>query len=116
MKTDKRPEMDQIGMDQKEVLAYIQQQMSDLAPHMDSQSPLQLKVVEKQGGFEAELTVDHEAGKIQILGKDKDLFDAIKSAKEGLLDYFVELEDHLNPNRRSSQIQYICRHGTFHIH
>ena len=47
-----------------------------------------------------ELTALEEEGEIQTIGRHKDLFAAIRNAKEGLLQYFVETESLINPHLR----------------
>ena len=102
--------------DQKEISAYVQQQLNELAPHIDPTSPVELKLTQVNEGFEVELTTDHSSGVIQTLGWNQNLFGAIKSAKEGLLEYFVEVENELNPNKREERINHISRHGSLYLH
>ncbi|MCJ8275882.1 MAG: hypothetical protein HRT44_01975 [Bdellovibrionales bacterium] len=102
--------------DEKEMSAYIQQQISDLEPHLKTESPLELKLTQVDEGFEAELTADHESGVVQTLGWNENIFSAIKSAKEGLLEYFIEVEQEKNPQHRNEQIDHISRHGNLYLH
>ena len=103
-------------INKKEVSAYLQQQLNELAPHIDPASPVELKLTEIDEGFEVELTADHSSGVIQTLGWNQNLFGAIRSAKEGLLDYFVEVEAELNPHKRDERIDQITRHGHLYLH
>ena len=103
-------------LNEKEVTAYIQQQMVDLAPHLEEKSALQVKLSQKNQIFEAELTAYHEEGEIQTVGLNKDLFDAIKNAKEGLLQYFVEVEASVNPRLRDEKIKLLSHKGNLYLH
>lgn len=103
-------------IDEKEVSAYVQQQMIDLAPHLEEKSALQIKLKQVDQGFEAELTALHEQGEIQTVGWNEDIYHAIKDAKEGLLEYFVEVEDELNPRIREEKINLLSRHGNLYLH
>ena len=103
-------------INEKEVTAYIQQQIVDLAPHLEDKSSIQVKLSRKNRVFEAELTAYHEEGEIQTVGLNKDLFDAIKNAKEGLLQYFVELEALNNPHIREEKIKLISEKGNLYLH
>ncbi len=98
---------------EKEVAAYIQQQMVDLAPHLEDQSTLQVKLSQKNQIFEAELTAFHGEGEIQTVGLNKNLFDAIKNAKEGLLQYFVETN---NPRLREEKMRLLSHQGNLYLH
>ena len=102
--------------DQKELSAYIQQQMNELTPHLEPNSPIEIKLRKKDDGFEVEVTTDHLSGVVQTLGWNENIFHAIKSAKEGLLQYFAEVEDELNPNERDEKINHISRHGNLYLH
>ena len=102
--------------DKKEISAYIQQQLNELEPHLIPESPLELKLTKRDDGFEAELTADHASGVIQTLGWNQNIFTAIKSAKEGLLDYFTEVESEMNPLKREETINHISRHGNLYLH
>jgi len=110
--------MDKLGekIDKKEVAAFIQQQMVELAPHLDEKSALQIKLTQVRNGFEAELTATQLEGEIQTIGWNEDLFDAIKNAKEGLLQYFVDAEDFMNPQLRDEKIKYLSQHGNLYLH
>ena len=104
------------SFNEKEVTAYIQQQMIDLAPHLKDKSALQVKLSQKNQVFEAELTAFQEEGDIQTVGLNKNLFDAIRNAKEGLLQYFVETEATINPHLREEKIQHLSHHGNLYLH
>lgn len=103
-------------IDEKEVTAFVQQQLMELADHLSDKSSLQVRLTQRKDGFEAELTAFEEEGEIQTVGRHKDIFDAIRNAKEGLLDYFVEVEDQLNPRRREDKINFMSRNGNFYLH
>jgi len=103
-------------IDNKEVAAFIQQQMVDLGPHLDSKSSLQVRLVKLKQGFEVELTAFQEEGEIQTIGRDDDIYDAIRYAKDGLIDYFVEVESEINPHLRDDKINYLSRHGSLYLH
>ncbi len=103
-------------IDQKAVTAYIQQQMVELQPHLHEKSALQVKLVQLKNGFEAQLTAIEEEGEIQTIGRHADLYDAIRNAKEGLLDYFVAAEDELNPRLREEKLNYMSKHGNLYLH
>lgn len=105
-----------LSLNEKEVTAFVQQQMLDLAPHLGEKDALQVRLSQRGTGFEVELTAHHEDGDIQTLGHNEDLFEAIKLAKEGLLHYFVEVEDQLNPLLRDEKINYLSRHGNLYLH
>ncbi len=103
-------------IDEKAISAFIQQQMVDLAPHLSNEAALQIKLVKKDGGFEVELTAYEEAGEVQTIGFHMDLYDAIRNAKEGLLEYFVEVEDALDPKARNEKINLLSKHGSLYLH
>ena len=103
-------------IDQKEVTAYIQQQMADLAPHLTEKASLQVRLIQKKEMYEAEVTAYEEESEIQTVGIDSDVFDAIKNAKEGLLEYFVEVESELRPHERDEKINYLSKHGSLYLH
>ena len=110
--------IDSIGteIDKKEITAYIQQQMVDLAPHLEEKSALQIRLTQVNKGYEAELTAVHLEGEIQTVGWDENLYVAIKNVKEGLLQYFVEVEDELNPHQREEKINHFSRNGNLYLH
>ena len=101
------------NFNEKEVAAYIQQQMVDLAPHLENQSALQVKLSQKNQVFQAELTAFDGEGEIQTVGFNKNLFDAIKNAKEGLLQYFVETN---NPQLRKEKIKLLSHQSNLYLH
>ena len=103
-------------MDEKEVTAYVQQQMVDLGPHLDEKSSLQVRLTKLKNGFEVELTAYQPEGEVQTVGRDTDLFDAIRNAKDGLLHYFVEIEDELHPHERDEKINHLLRNGNIYLH
>ncbi len=103
-------------INEKEVVAYVQQQMVDLAPHLEDKSSLEVKLSQKNQIFQAELTAFHEEGEIQTVGMNEDLFDAIRNAKEGLLQYFLETEAIINPRLREEKIKLMSHHGNLHLH
>jgi len=105
-----------LQIDEKEVSAYIQQQMMDLSPHLEEKSALQVRLTQVDKGFEAELTAFREEGEVQTIGWHEDIYDAIKNAKEGLLEYFVEVESENNPRDRDNKINHIHRHGNLYLH
>jgi ribosome-associated translation inhibitor RaiA len=107
---------DSLAVDQKEVTAFIQQQMLDLAPHLDEKSALQIRLKQVKNGFEAELTASQKEGEIQTVGWHEDIYSAIRNAKEGLLQYFVEVEEQLNPMLREEKIKYLRQHGSLYLH
>lgn len=102
--------------DKKEISAYIQQQVDELTPHLEPNTPIEVKLTKTENGFEVELTTDHLTGVIQTLGWNEDIFHAIRSAKEGLLQYFAEVEAEINPNNREERISHISRHGNLYLH
>lgn len=102
--------------DTKEVTAFIQQQMMDLTPHLTEKSSLQVQLVKKEEDFEVELTAYQEEGEIQTIGRNHNLFEAIRDAKEGLIEYFVEVEYELNPHGRDDKISYLSQHGSLYLH
>lgn len=103
-------------IDEKEVTAYIQQQMAELTPHLEEQTAVQVKLTPVDDGYEAEVTAHHPDGDVQTIGWHEDLFDAIKNAKEGLLEYIVETEDEMNPRLREEKIQHLRRNGNLYLH
>lgn len=103
-------------IDQKEFTAYIQQQMVDLKPHLNDQSALQVKLTEVGELFEAELTAMISEGEIQTVGRHTDPYDAVRNAKEGLIEYFVEIENQINPHLRDEKLKYLSRHGSLYLH
>ncbi len=103
-------------IDEKEIAAYIQQQMVDITPHLVEKSALQIKLTQRKEGYEAELTAFQPEGEIQTVGYNKDIYHAIKNAKEGLLEYFVEFEDAMNPRQREEKIKHLARHGNLYLH
>jgi ribosome-associated translation inhibitor RaiA len=103
-------------IDEKEVTAFIQQQMVDLGPHLSEKASLQVRLVKIQETFEVELTAYEEGGEVQTIGRHHDVFDAIRTAKEGLIEYFVEVENELNPQLREDKISYMSRHGSLYLH
>ena len=103
-------------IDEKEVTAFIQQQMMDLGPHLNKESSLQVRLVKVETGFEVEITAFQEEGEVQTIGRNEDIYDAIRNAKEGLLDYFVEVEDELNPRIREDKLNYFSQHGSLYLH
>lgn len=110
--------IDAIGtqIDKKEVTAFIQQQMQDLSPHMPEKSSLQVRLVKRKENYEVEITAFEEEGEIQTIGRNTDIFDAIRNAKEGLLEYYVEVEDQINPHLRDEKINFISRNGNLYLH
>lgn len=104
------------AIDEKEVTAYIQQQMVELTPHLKEKSALQVKLTKKKEGFEAELTAYQPEGEVQTVGFNKDVYHAIRNAKEGLLEYFVEFEEAMNPLEREEKIKYLSKHGNLYLH
>ncbi|MCB0378740.1 MAG: hypothetical protein KDD33_09630 [Bdellovibrionales bacterium] len=108
--------LESLSINEKEVSAYVQQQMMDLAPHVDPSKPIEVNLIETDRGFEVELTANHLEGFVQTVGADKNLFTAIRNAKEGLLQYFVELEDELEPHKREQVLSHYNRHGNIYLH
>lgn len=104
------------GIDEKEISAYIQQQMVDLTPHLEEKSALQIKLKKIGDGFEVELTAILNQGEIQTVGWNENIYHAIRNAKDGLLEYFVHVADEENPNQRDEKINYLSRHGNLYIH
>lgn len=105
-----------LSINKKEVTAYIQQQMMELQPHLQEKSALQVKLKKVAKGYEAELTALHFDGEIQTIGWNENMYDAIKDAKEGLLEYFVEVADELHPHQRDQKINHIRKHGSLYLH
>ena len=103
-------------LSEKEITAYVQQQLVDLAPHMDEKAALQMKLTQINSGFEAELTATLDEGEIQTVGWHEDIYESIKNAKEGLLQYFVEIEEELNPKERDEKINHFVRNGNLYLH
>lgn len=103
-------------IDEKEITAYIQQQMMDLTPHLEEKSALQVRLTQLNDGFEAELTAYQPEGEIQTVGRNPSIFEAIRYAKEGLIDYMVEVEENLHPHLRDDKIELISRHGNLYLH
>lgn len=103
-------------LSEKEVSAYIQQQMIDLKPHLHEEDALQVKLTEIGEEFEAEVTAIQQEGEIQTIGRHSDPFDAIRHAKEGLIEYFVEVEAELFPQEREEKINILTRNGSLHLH
>ena len=103
-------------IDQKEVTAYIQQQMMDLKPHMAEKDSLQVRITQVGGEFEAEVTAIQEAGEVQTIGRHPDPYNAIRHAKEGLIEYFVEVEAELNPREREEKLNHLSRNGNLYLH
>lgn len=104
------------GYDEKEVTAYIQQQMMDLEPHLEEKTSLQVRLVDIGDEFEAEVTAYVPEGEIQTIGRNANIFDAIRFAKEGLIEYFVAVEDEMNPHDRDAKINHLSRHGNLYLH
>ena len=102
-------------IDEKEITAYIQQQMAELSPHLEEKTALEVKLTPVNNGFEAEMTAMHPEGQIQTIGWNEDIFDAIKYAKEGMIEYFVEFENEMHPNNRDAKLQYMKRHGNLYL-
>jgi ribosome-associated translation inhibitor RaiA len=105
-----------LKIDEKEVTAYIQQQMLDLGPHLADKSALQIRLTQKKKGYEAELTAYNASGEVQTVGWNENIFDAIKFAKEGLLEYFVEIQNEIHPQLRDEKIKHISTHGNLYLH
>lgn len=105
-----------LNVDEQAVKAFVQQQLVELVPHLTPESPVDLKLSQLEKGFEVEMSADHAIGTIQTVGKGEDLFVAIRNAKEGLLDYFSEIADEINPERREQKINNITRNGSFYLH
>ena len=103
-------------IDEKEITAFIQQQMVDLAPHLSEESALQVRLVKQKDGFQVELTAFEDEGEIQTIGYNSDIYDAIRNAKEGLLTYFVEVEDARNPHLREEKINLLSKQGSLYLH
>lgn len=104
-------------INEKEFTAYIQQQMADLQPHLADKSSLQVRLTEVgKGEYEAEVTAYQEEGEIQTVGRHKDPFDAIRNAKEGLLEYFVEMEAEMNPHLRDQKLNHLAQNGNLYLH
>lgn len=104
------------GIDEKEVTAYIQQQMIDLAPHLEEKSALQVKLKKKAEGFQVELTAILNQGEIQTVGWNENIYDAIRNAKDGLLDYFVLVQDELNPREREEKLNHLSQNSNLYLH
>ena len=104
------------ALSEKEIAAYVQQQLVDLGPHLDEEVALQMKLTQVETGFEAELTASTEEGEVQTVGCHEDIYDAIKNAKEGLLAYFVEVEAEINPRLRDEKINHLARNGNLYLH
>lgn len=104
------------NIDPKDISAFIQQQMVELTPHLSDQAALQIRLVKKEGGFEVELTAFETSGEVQTVGFHADIYDAIRNAKEGLLEYFVEVEDALDPGARDQKIQFMTQQGSLYLH
>ena len=103
-------------MEEKEVTAYIQQQMMDLEPHLEGKTSLQVRLVDIGDEFEAEVTAFHPDGEIQTVGRNASLFDAIRFAKEGLIEYFLAVADEVNPLEREAKINHLSQHGNLYLH
>ena len=104
------------SIDEKEVTAYVQQQMAELGPHLAEKTALQVRLTQIGESFEAEVTAYHTEGEVQTVGRNSDIFDAIRFAKEGLLEYFVEVEAEMHPRERDEKINYLSRHGNLYLH
>ena len=103
-------------IDEKEVTAYIQQQMVELKAHLEEKDSVQVRITQVGSEFEAEVTAYQEEGEIQTIGRHPSPFDAIKHAKEGLIEYFVEVEEELNPQMREEKINHLSRNGNLYLH
>lgn len=104
------------NIDEKDISAFIQQQMADLTPHLSDKAALQIRLIKKDKGFEVEITAFEEEGEVQTIGFHDDLYGAIRNAKEGLIEYFVEVEDALNPTARDAKINHFSRQGNLYLH
>lgn len=111
-----RMNLDKLNVDQKEVTAFVQQQMVELAPHLNAESPVQLNIAQGKKGYIVELTATHPVGVVQTVGRNKDIFAAIKNAKEGLLEYCLEIESSLNPENRDARIRQILAGESPYLH
>ena len=101
---------------EKEIQAFAQQQLVDLAPHLQGETPLELTLSQSKEGFEASLVAEHFEGQVQTVGKSPDIFNAIINAKEGLLEYCLEMEAELNPRQRHQRIEQILRRQSRWLH
>jgi|GEM_PF-4720271 len=105
-----------VDVSEQEISAFVNQQMAELEPHIDSKTPVEVSLIEGKKGFQVSLTAVHPEGKIQTVGTDEDLFNAIRNAKEGLLDYCVEIEAETNPQFRDSKIDQILKNKNHYLH
>ena len=101
---------------QKEIQAFAQQQMVDLAPHLEGETPVELTLSQSKEGFEASLVAEHFEGQVETVGKSPDVFHAIINAKEGLLEYCLEVEAEFNPHQRRQRIEQILRRQSPWLH
>ena len=102
--------------DQREITAFVQQQLTDLAPHLAEATALELTLSESKVGFQASLTLNENEGPVQMIGQSDDLYQAIMIAKEGLIEYCVELEAEFQPNRRKDKISRILNQKSHWLH
>ena len=109
-------DLDKLNVDEQAVKAFVQQQLVELTPHLAPESPVSLKLTQREKGYEVEMSADHAIGTVETVGQGDDLFLAIKNAKDGLLEYFTEIDDELNPEKREQKIQSITRGGSFYLH
>lgn len=101
---------------QKEISAFVKQQLSDLAPHLAESTALELTLSESNSGYQAALILDNEDGPVEMVGQSQDVFQAIRIAKEGLVEYCVELRAQFQPNSRRDKISYILNQKSHWLH
>ena len=90
--------------------------MMDLKPHLAEKDSVEVKVTEVGDEYEAEVTAIQEEGEIQTIGRHKDPYHAIRYAKEGLIEYFVEVEAELYPREREEKIRHLSQNGNLYLH
>lgn len=103
-------------INQKEISAYVQQQMLDLTPHLNDKSAIEVRVLKSQDDFVVEVAISDDEGEIQTLGRHPDIFNAIRNAKDGLMEYFMEMENQANPHLRDEKINILSQQGNFYLH
>lgn len=103
-------------VDEKEINAFVQQQLSDLSPHLADTADLELSLSESKKGFQASLTMKEAPGPVQMVGQSQDLFQAIRLAKEGLIEYCVEIQAQSDPHWRRDKISQILNQKSHWIH
>ena len=113
--------LNKLKVNEAELKAYIYQQLADIEPFVGGH-PVSIKMsYNEEDMFEVKINASNEAGEIEVLGVDNDVYSALSNAKYELLKNLhtfnvVDDEDSDEPAEREEQISNILAGSRNNIH